>query len=610
MSERGTAPVDWAEIMEAARVLAEAPADEQEYGLASLKAQHGKDFAAEVRRMLPARPLSPLPTGTKPGTKAPPPPVVGAKADVVLPPAASATPAKVEAVSPSVLPLPATSSPVVATPAAPPAWNRMAAIAKAKAGPEAGAPKIDILALMRGQAVAKPVEPETVVEPKPAVARPSPPSSMQPKARMAASPALAKILSQPALASPRSAIAPGLLGEIADFFLASAMYPSEKFAKATALALIGTLISRRIAGPSGSRGVGTHHYQALIGTTANGKEHVRTTGKLLLTAVGASGLIGPGRFKSGAGIVKHLIAHPVSLNFMDELGAVFAMLADPKTAGYVRDVNEVLRELWGLSWGRYDSPSGALDKTETVIAPALSIIGMTTPHELYRACRSRDVANGFLNRFTFVEEKELLPYQEVSENAMDPPAGLIDRLRRLYQPGVQIDPTGKPPVRLGWGPGAKAIFDEVREACRTEKDERRRDLLGRTAEKTVRVATTIAAGDFADVVTRDAMAWALAWVRESDTTLWDGVCEYMEEEKLEFDELCREIIRRIRRSGGTLKERDIKRSFQGNVRFRRDLDSALHHLTDSEQLIFTKEQTGGRPSYIYSLPKEENGNGG
>jgi len=285
----------------------------------------------------------------------------------------------------------------------------------------------------------------------------------------------------------------GVVNEIVDFFLGSAMYPSEKFARATALGIVGTLISRRIAGPSGARGVATHHYQALIGTTANGKEHVRTTGKLLLGAVGAGGLIGPGRFKSGAGIVKHLVAHPVSLNFMDELGAVFAMLADPKTAGYVRDVNEFLRELWGLSWGRYDSPSGAIDKTETVIAPALSILGMTTPQELYRACRSRDVANGFLNRFTFVEEKELLPYQEVGDGAMDPRSSLLERLRKLYQPGIQIDPTGKPPIRFGWGPGAKAIFDEVREACRAEKDDRRRDLLGRTAEKMVRVATCLTA---------------------------------------------------------------------------------------------------------------------
>jgi Protein of unknown function (DUF3987) len=436
--------------------------------------------------------------------------------------------------------------------------------------------------------------------------RTAPPPEPQPAAPKL-SPQTAQLLDRPIapLAASQSQTAPGLLGEIADFITASAMYPSTKFAMATGLGVIGALISRRIAGPSGPRGVGTHLYQALVGQTANGKEHVRTTGKLLLSAAGASALIGPGRFKSGAGIVKYLIDHPVSLSFMDELGAVFAMLADPKTSGHVRDINEVLRELWGLSWGRYDSPAGAFDKTETVIAPCLSILGMTTPQELYRACRSRDVANGFLNRFMFVEEKELLPYQEVPEGAIEVPFKLMDRLCKLYQPSVQIDPTGKPPVRLAWGPGAKEIFDEVREASRAETDDRIRDLLGRTAEKTVRIATILAAGCSADAVTREHMEWARDWVRKSDATLWAGVNEYMEEEKLEFNELCKEIIRRIRREAGQMSHRDLGRSFQGNVRFKKDLDSALQHLVDTGQLLFNKESTGGRPSIIYTIPKGE-----
>ena len=83
------------------------------------------------------------------------------------------------------------------------------------------------------------------------------------------------------------------------------------------------------------------------------------------------------------------------------------------------------------------------------------------------------------------------------------------------------------------------------------------------------------------------------------------VAEYMEEEKLEFSELCREIIRRVRQAGGTMKHRDVGRSFQNNLRYKRDLQSALDHLVETSQLTFTKEDTGGRPSPWYRLNEEK-----
>ena len=216
-----------------------------------------------------------------------------------------------------------------------------------------------------------------------------------------------------------SSDAPGLLGEIVNYVTNSAMHPSETFATAVGLGVIGALISRRIAGPSGPQGTGTHLYQVIIGPAGSGKEHVRTTGKLLMIAANASGLIGPGRFKSGAGIIKYLQKKPVSLCFMDELGAYFAKLGDPRASIYEREANEILREIWGLSWGRYDSPQGAHDDSEAVLCPALSCLGMSTPKELYRACKSRDVASGFLNRWLFAEEKVAPAYRKVSEGTLE-----------------------------------------------------------------------------------------------------------------------------------------------------------------------------------------------
>lgn len=408
------------------------------------------------------------------------------------------------------------------------------------------------------------------------------------------------------LARPKSLCAPGLLGEIADFALGAMMYPSEKYAVAMAIGVNGTLISRRIAGPSGPRGTGTHTYLGIVGPTGIGKETLRTIGKLLMTTAGAAALIGPGRFKSGAGIVKYLQKTPAAECFFDELGAYLARLSDPKASIYEREATEILRELWGLSWGRYDSPQGARDDSELVLCPALSLFGMTTPKELYRACKSRDISNGFLNRWTFVEEKTAPPYQRVNEEALTVPKSLREGLAKLYQPVSVLDQNGKPAFRMTWGPGAEEVWNAIREQIERETDERRRELFWRSPEKTVRVATVAAASYFATTVSREHMEWAREWILSGDNTLYAGVTEFMEEEKLEFFALCRKIIRRFRLEGGSMTLREIKRSFQNNLRYKKDLASALEQLTETEQLIERKDKdTGGRPSIWYSLPEEE-----
>jgi putative DNA primase/helicase len=156
MTDHAAPSADWAAIMEAAQVLKETPTDEQEYCLVKLGETNGAEFAAAVRRMLPkgsgpARPLPRPPSFAKPAvTKPPLPPVVGTVTDVVLPSASVAAPAKVEAATPSAPPLPAT--PAVAGPS----WNRMAAIAKAKAAPaEAEPAKAEPVAARPGAQVQK-----------------------------------------------------------------------------------------------------------------------------------------------------------------------------------------------------------------------------------------------------------------------------------------------------------------------------------------------------------------------------------------------------------------------------------------------------------------------
>jgi hypothetical protein len=162
----------------------------------------------------------------------------------------------------------------------------------------------------------------------------------------------------------------------------------------------------------------------------------------------------------------------------------------------------------------------------------------------------------------------------------------------------------RPLFRMSWGPGAEEIYDGIRQGVERETDDRKRELFWRSPEKTVRIATNVAAGCLSKTVNRDHMEWAHQFVARSDETLLTGVKEHMEEEKLEFSELCREIIRRIRREGGSMLRRDVLRSFQNNLTYGPEVKRAIDYLIESEQLREWKVDTGGRPSWRLGFPIE------
>jgi hypothetical protein len=338
------------------------------------------------------------------------------------------------------------------------------------------------------------------------------------EARDAALAAAARAPAEPKRATPihqprALGLPDGVVGEMANYVLRSAAYPVASIAYAVAIGVAGTLVGRRIAGPSHARGCGTHTYQAIVGPTGLGKEHADGTAKGLLTAAGASQLIGPGRFKSDAGIISHLIKRsPVSLCVMDELGSYFTKLANPRQ--FEAESIAIFRGLWGKNWTRYDSPAGADAVSQPIISPSLSLLGMSTIKEIGRACTGRDATNGFLNRWTIKVEHERSAYQRVGEKELVIPKPLRDALRKLYPSHQILDQVtdGVPQKRLAWAAGAEEFFEAMEAAVRAEKDPRRRDVFQRQPEKTVRIAACIAAGRFAESVSLADMEWAAAWV--------------------------------------------------------------------------------------------------
>src|SRR5262249_48373858 len=192
--------------------------------------------------------------------------------------------------------------------------------------------------------------------------------------------------------------------------------------------LVGTLIGRRVAGPTWWA---THLYVVTAAPTGAGKQHPIDCIIALLTAADAQAHFGPGSFMSASALCKLVSRRPLELCWSDEFGAHLAEPQAKGASGHEREVTKVMRALSGPSFTTAAMPEWADRVGEQIHSPALSFFGTSTPDELFKALQEEAIENGLLNRFLILrsdmrcwDTNPQLPTKEV-------PADLAMRCRQL-----------------------------------------------------------------------------------------------------------------------------------------------------------------------------------
>jgi hypothetical protein len=126
-----------------------------------------------------------------------------------------------------------------------------------------------------------------------------------------------------------TAFPPGLIGEIAQWVMASASYPNQEIALVTAIALLSALTGRAY---NTYTGAGLNLYVLLLADTGMGKETVATaTGKLFAASAKScpsiSDFKGPSHFASVQGLIKWLDKKPAILCIIGEFGQKLRAMA-------------------------------------------------------------------------------------------------------------------------------------------------------------------------------------------------------------------------------------------------------------------------------------------
>jgi hypothetical protein len=365
---------------------------------------------------------------------------------------------------------------------------------------------------------------------------------------------------------------PGVVGDVVDWITATSRRPNRVLALGAAVAIVGTLIGRRVAGPTRSA---THLYVIPVGRTGSGKQYLLDAVTALMKAAGAHGHIGPSEFISMPAVVNFLLRKPLALCLQDEFGAFLLRILSRKASGFESAISKILRTLWGTSFSAMATAEWASREMKIIQSPAISILGLSTPNEFHAALQGDSVGNGFLNRFLVLNSELRADDTEPATEPGSVPDRLAAALRELYfwsgpQSLLQLDSPEvafTPDVLLWANEQAAAAYRDFQRKC-DETMDRRSDLqpyIARVGEIAVRLATIRAAGRWGrgGTVDRSDMEWGagLAWT--AGEALANAAVGYMP--TTERSVYADKILGLIRRRG-TLKLRNVQQAIRGALR--------------------------------------------
>ncbi len=196
---------------------------------------------------------------------------------------------------------------------------------------------------------------------------------------------------------------PGILGEIVNYIVSTSRRPQPEFAVNAALTLAGTVLGRRYITDQEHR---TNLYMISIGASTSGKDHPRKMVKNILNAACQYDMIGGDTIASGQGLLSRVKRTPVVLFQLDEFGLMLQAFQQKNSGRHSREIPMNIIRLFSSSdtiFGGTEYADQVNRPTVMIEYPCVSIHATSTPETFYAALESKNVVDGFLNRFLVVD---------------------------------------------------------------------------------------------------------------------------------------------------------------------------------------------------------------
>lgn len=315
-------------------------------------------------------------------------------------------------------------------------------------------------------------------------------------------------------------VPPGLVGEVARYIYAQAPRPVPEIALAGALGLVAGIVGRAY----NVSGTGLNQYVLLLAPTGTGKEAIaggidKLMAAVLRTVPASADFVGPSKISSEQALIKHLSKVATSfVSVVGEFGIQLKLMASPYAAPHMQGLLSCLLDLFNKSGeGKVLRPSIYSDReknTTSVTAPAVSLIGESTPEKFYEALDESMISSGLLPRFTMIEYHGERPPLNTAHINAQPSFDVIEKLSTICAHALMLNSQHKA-IHVQTSPEAKAMFDAFDVHCdsniNTSDKEVRRHLWNRAHIKALKLAALVAVGcnPYNPVVETDVATWAI-----------------------------------------------------------------------------------------------------
>ncbi|CCM76253.1 bifunctional DNA primase/polymerase [Rhizobium mesoamericanum] len=369
-----------------------------------------------------------------------------------------------------------------------------------------------------------------------------------------------------------SEAAGGLIGEIADWILATSRRKVPEFAVMAGIAFMSAFYGRRVVGPTDA---GVNLYINGIAGPGFGKEAPQQRLSTLLSDTGLSFMQGPGEVTSARAIEKVMRRCPVTLMLWDEMGEVLESVNSSGSGNWAKTIRKAMLEVYSKSTGVWTCKEDANQESvaKPIYAPALTIMGMSTPVTFFGGLSEKNLSDGFVARMLFIAPSDRIRANP-KDGGLNAPSKLVDAVAAAgkafswpgmdaqgkwrqadFKPSFATVPWADESAEQAW----LAIEDWQIDEC--ERDASRDGIIGRAAENTVKLATlrALSRSPANAAVTAEDVSWAWGIVHASIRAVEEGVDHYMSSST--FEELCKAILDYLRthRSGKMYKSKLLEK---------------------------------------------------
>lgn len=238
------------------------------------------------------------------------------------------------------------------------------------------------------------------------------------------------------LDAPKVIFPPGLVGDIANFFLEASPRRVPTIALAGSIGLMSGVCGRAY----NVTGTGLNQYVLILAQTGAGKDAVSSGISRLMNVMrpgspNAGEFIGPGELVSKPGLIKWLSQHPSIVSVIGEFGLKLKEMSSPSANAHMTGLQGLFLQLYSKSGkGNILDPMAYSDtnkNTKPLLAPSLTIVGESTPETFYSCLDESMISTGLLPRFLIMEYTGKVPYVADDHELAKPSFSLCNEFGKL-----------------------------------------------------------------------------------------------------------------------------------------------------------------------------------